>query len=152
MPHGVCVPSDFDQMTGPFRCSTTIRSVIDVLATVLTYLALGAAVWAAALMIVGKPVQVNTWHGLGALGLPALLEIGLVVQLVVGLVNLFTADRELDGFSFVGYLVGPVLIVPLAGFWALAERTRWGPGVLVIGCLAVPVMILRLGQVWEAHV
>jgi hypothetical protein len=43
------------------------------------------------------------------------------------------------------------VIVPVAALWALAERSRWGPGVLVIGCLAVPVMILRLGQVWHGH-
>jgi hypothetical protein len=44
-----------------------------------------------------------------------------------------------------------VLILPLAGFWALAERTRWGPAVMVIGCLTVPVLIIRLGQVWNGH-
>lgn len=125
--------------------------MIDVLATVLTYVALGAALWALVLMIAGRPVLVNRWYGLGALGVVALLEVGLLVQAVVGIVSLFTADREVDGFSFVGYLIGPVLIIPLAVFWALAERTRWGPGVLVIGSLAVPVMILRLRQVWEAH-
>jgi hypothetical protein len=123
----------------------------EVVATTLTFLALGAAAWAAVLMIAGKPVLVDRWHGLVALGLVALLELGLLGQAVGGIVAMITTDRELDGFSFAGYLVGPVLVVPLAAFWALAERTRWGPGVLVIGCLAVPVMILRLRQVWEAH-
>ncbi|OLF17454.1 hypothetical protein [Actinophytocola xanthii] len=123
----------------------------EVVATTLTVVALVVAVWAAVLMLAGKPVLVNKWHGLVALGGVALLELGLLGQAVGGIVAMIATDRELDGFSFVGYLVGPVLILPLAAFWALAERTRWGPGVLVVGCLAVPVMIVRLRQVWEAH-
>lgn len=123
----------------------------EVLATTLTYVALGAALWAVVLMIAGRPVLIDKWYGLGALIVVGLLELGLLVQAVGGIVAMFVTDRELDGFSFVGYLVGPVLVVPLAVLWALAERTRWGPGVLVIGCLAVPVMILRLRQVWEVH-
>ncbi|MCT2587878.1 hypothetical protein [Actinophytocola gossypii] len=123
----------------------------DVLATTLTFVALGAALWALVLVIAGQPVRPDRWHGLGALAVVALLELGLLAQAVAGIVAMVTTERELDGLSFVGYLVGPVLIVPLAAFWGLVERTRWGPGVLVIGCLTVPVMILRLGQVWNAH-
>ncbi|GAB3456361.1 hypothetical protein [Actinophytocola sediminis] len=122
-----------------------------VLSTTLLYVALGAAVWAAVLVIAGQPVRTDRWYGLGALGVVVLLELGLVVQAVGGIVALFVTERELAGLSFVGYLIGPVLVVPLAVFWALAERSRWGPAVLVIGCLAVPVMLLRLQQVWEAH-
>lgn len=124
----------------------------EVLATTLTYVALGAALWAVVLMIVGRPVLIGKWYGLGALALIALLELGLLVQAVGGIVAMVVTDRELDGFSFVGYLVGPVVIVPLAVLWSLAERTRWGAGVLAVGCLTVPVMILRLGQVWDLHV
>lgn len=126
--------------------------MIEVLATILIFVALGAAAWAVLLMIVGRPVLVGKWYGLGLLGLVALLELGLLGQAVGGIVNLIGTDREVDGFSFVGYLLAPVLILPLAAFWSLAERTRWGPGVLVIGCLTVPVLIVRLRQIWEAHV
>lgn len=122
-----------------------------VLATTLIFVSLGAALWAAVLVIAGLPARMDRWYGVGALGVVALLELGLVAQAVGGIVAMFVTERELDGFSFVGYLVGPVLVVPLAVFWALAERTRWGPAVLVVGCLAVPVMLLRLRQVWEAH-
>jgi len=124
----------------------------EVLATTLTVVALAAALWALVLVIAGQPIRPDRWHGLGALGVVALLELGLLVQAVGGIVAMIASERRLDGFSFVGYLVGPVLIVPLAAFWGLTERTRWGPGVLVVGCLTVPVMILRLRQIWEAHV
>lgn len=125
--------------------------MIEILATVLTYVALGAAAWAVVLMIAGRPVLIGKWYGLGLLGVVALLELGLLAQAVGGLINLFGDDRDIDRFAFIGYLIGPLLIIPLAAFWSLAERTRWGAGVLLVGCLAVPVMILRLRQVWEAH-
>lgn len=123
----------------------------EVLATTLIYVSLGAALWAVVLVIAGQPARMDRWYGVGALGVVALLELGLVVQAVGGIVALFVTERELDGVSFVGYLLGPVLVLPLAAFWALAEKSRWGPAVLVVGCLAVPVMLLRLQQVWEAH-
>ncbi|MGH3879982.1 MAG: hypothetical protein ACRDSK_23405 [Actinophytocola sp.] len=126
--------------------------MLDVLSTTLTFVALGAALWAIVLMIANQPVLPRRWYGLWLLGVVALLEVGLLAQAVVGLVQMFTTDRELERFTFAGYLIGPLVIVPIAALWALAERSRWGPGVLVVGCLAIPVMILRLGELWEAHV
>ena len=125
--------------------------MIEVLAGALTFGALGGAAWAVALVIAGRPVLLNRWHGLCLLGIVALLEVGLLGQAVAGVVNLVTDDREVDTFSFLGYLFGPVLVLPLATFWSLAERTRWGPGVLAVGCLTIPIMIVRLRQIWEAY-
>ncbi|MGB3444384.1 MAG: hypothetical protein WBA97_37065 [Actinophytocola sp.] len=126
--------------------------MIEILAAVLTYVAFAAAVWAAVLVVVGKPIQLREWHGLWLYGVVILLEVGLLVQLVAGIVRLATADRQVDALAYLGYLITSLLVLPLAGFWALAERTRWGPAVMVVGCLTVPVLILRLGQVWNAHV
>jgi hypothetical protein len=67
---------------------------------------------------------------------------------VAGVVNLTGTDRDVDGLSFGGYLLGSLFVLPIGGFWALAERSRWGPGVLVVACLAVPVMVLRMQQIW----
>lgn len=126
--------------------------MIEILAAVLTYVALAAAVWAAVLVVVGKPIQLREWHGLWLYGLVLLLEVGLLALLVAGIVRLATADRQIETLTYLGYLITPVLVLPLAGFWALVERTRWGPAVMVIGCLTVPVLLLRLGQVWHTHV
>jgi hypothetical protein len=126
--------------------------VIETLTTVLTYAALAAAAWAAVLVVAGKPVELRKWHGLGLYGLALLLEVALLVLVVAGIVRLATTDRELETATYVGYLVAPVLLLPLAAFWALTERTRWGPSVMIIGCLAVPVLLLRLEQVWNAYV
>lgn len=125
--------------------------MVDVLATVLTWVALAAAAWALALLVANRPMLVTKWFGLWLFGLVALLELGLVVLLVAGVIRLANADHDVDGVSYVGYLVGMVLIVPLATVWSMAERGRWGPAVLLVGSLAVPVMIVRLGQIWAAH-
>ena len=119
--------------------------MIGVLATSLIIAALVCAAWALGLVIVNR-----TAEGPVTLGMLALVELGLVVQLVIGIVNLVITDREVSGVSFVGYLVGSLLILPLAAFWSLAERNRWGTSVLIVGCLVVPVMIVRLNQIWGA--
>lgn len=126
--------------------------MIEVLAAVLIYGGLAAAVWAAVLVVVNKPIELREWHGLWLYGLVALLEVGLLVQLVVGIVQLSTDDRQVETATFIGYLLTALLVPPIAAFWALLERTRWGPVVMVVGCLTVPVLIVRLRQVWEAHV
>ncbi|TDV52119.1 hypothetical protein [Actinophytocola oryzae] len=126
--------------------------MIEVLAAVLTYLSLGGAVWAAVLVVANRPIELREWHGLWLYGLVVLLEVGLLAQLVVGIVQLTTDDRQIETATFVGYLVTMVLVPPIAAFWALLERTRWGPVVMVVGCLTIPVLIIRLRQVWEAHV
>jgi hypothetical protein len=61
------------------------------------------------------------------------------------------SDRELDRATFVGYLVGVAVVLPLGAVWSLAERSRWGAGVLTVTCVSVPVMILRLNQLWAGH-
>jgi hypothetical protein len=129
----------------------TIGGMIEVLAAVLTYVALAAAVWSAVLVVANKPIELREWHGLWLYGLVILLELGLLAQLVTGIVKLSTDDRTIETATFVGYLVTTVLVPPIAGFWALLERTRWGPVVMVVGCLTIPVLILRLGQLWDGH-
>ncbi|MFI7675679.1 hypothetical protein [Actinophytocola sp. NPDC049390] len=126
--------------------------MFEILAAVLTYLSLAAAVWAAVLVVAGKPIQLREWHGLWLYGLVVLVEVGLLVQLVAGIVRLSTDDRQVDTLAYLGYLITALLVLPLAGFWALLERTRWGPAVMVVGCLTVPILVLRLGQVWDANV
>lgn len=125
--------------------------MIDSLALALTVAALVAAAWALLLVALNKPLTLDTKLTLGIAGLALLLELGLLVQAVIGIVRLVGTDRELSGATFVGYLVGPLVVLPLAGLWAVAERSRWGASVLAVGFLSVPVMILRLQQIWAGH-
>jgi len=82
------------------------------------------------------------------LGVLGVVEILLVAQLVVGIVQLSGTDRDVSGPFFVGYLIGSLLILPIGAFWALAESSRWGAGALAIACLVIPILELRLHDLW----
>jgi len=125
--------------------------MIDVLPTVLTVLALAGAAYAALLIALNKallPLTKLSWALVWSL---AVLEVGLLAQAVIGIAALLGTDRDVERLSFLGYLLGPVVILPVAVVWSAAERTRWSAGVLVVACLSVPVMIVRLGQIWAGH-
>jgi hypothetical protein len=120
--------------------------VIDALATGLIIAALALAAWALGLMLLNRPPSSAV-----TLGLLALLELALLVQTVIGIVKLAGTDRDVSGVAFIGYHIGVLLILPVATFWALAERrSRWGSGVLIIAGLVIPVMIVRMNQIWDA--
>ena len=85
------------------------------------------------------------WTVLGVLGV---VEVLLVAQLIVGIVQLSGTDRDVSGPFFVGYLIGSLLILPIGAFWALAESRRWGAGALAIACLVIPILELRLHDLW----
>ena len=79
-----------------------------------------------------------------------LLEALLVVQAGVAVVAMAGGDAPADTPTFLGYLVG-VLLIPVAGaLWARSERTRWAGTVLAVAAAAVGVMVWRLLQLWEA--
>ncbi|HEX2892837.1 MAG TPA: hypothetical protein VHO29_02420 [Marmoricola sp.] len=82
----------------------------------------------------------------------ALVEVGLVAQLVIGLTRVFDDHRGVSVGTYVGYLVGALVILPLAAGWAWAERTRNGTAVLLVGVLVVPVLFVRLHDIWSTHV
>nr|QEO75022.1 hypothetical protein [uncultured bacterium] len=125
--------------------------MIDVLPTVLTVLALAGAAYAALLIALNKALLPLTKLSWGLVWSLAVLEAGLLVQAVIGIAALLGTDRDIERWSFVGYLLGPAVILPVALVWSAAERTRWSAGVLVVACLSVPVMIVRLGQIWAGH-
>lgn len=107
--------------------------------------------WALVMVVRGRPFGLRSPADRVALGLAGLAELALVVQLVTGVVLVATDDRTGETVTFVGYLLGAVAILPVVLAWALADRSRWGPGVLAVGFVTVPVMILRMDQIWSAR-
>ncbi|GAB2870261.1 hypothetical protein GCM10027176_84930 [Actinoallomurus bryophytorum] len=80
----------------------------------------------------------------------ALGEAGLLVQVVWAVMRLAGGHRPVGGLAvFIGYLIGSLLILPVAAAWGLGERTRWGPAVLAAGFLVMAVLIVRMQQVWH---
>jgi hypothetical protein len=118
--------------------------VFEPLTWALVALSLLAMVYAVVLAARNKRID---WPVLGALGV---IEVALLAQLVVGIVQLVGTDRDVSGPFFVGYLIGSLLILPVGALWALGDSSRWGAGALAVACFVVPILELRLHDVWVA--
>lgn len=116
-----------------------------VLQLVLTAIAVVAALWLVVLIVRDEEPGDLLY---GAL---ALIEIGLVVQLVIGLVRVFGDHGDVNVAAYVGYLVGSLVILPAAFLWSIGERSRAGTGVLLVSLLVVVVLFLRLHQLWAVR-
>ena len=77
------------------------------------------------------------------------MEVGTVILLVAGSAGLASTTRNVEGTLLVSYLVTMVLIPPVALVWGVAEKSRWGTGVILIGMWTVAIMAIRVLQVWH---
>lgn len=111
---------------------------------IVAALAVAVGVWAAVFAVRDRPVVLRQLIGAGV------VEVGMAVQIVVALVAIAGGHEVADPVTFWGYLITVLLMFPLAGAWALAERTRWSSVVLVVAALSVIVMQLRVVELWLA--
>ncbi|HEY8451660.1 MAG: hypothetical protein FWJ70_01130 [Micromonosporaceae bacterium] len=117
--------------------------MVDGLAAAIIVTSLLAAVVSGAQALRGHPPRVAQLAGLVA------VELVLLAQAVTAVGRMFTGDRPDQLATFVGYLLTALLIPPLAALLGWSERTRWGSVVVAVACLVVPVMVVRLQQVWH---
>lgn len=120
---------------------------MDVVENVVTAVALTMAAWSALLVLLNRPVLASALSLRVTLVLLAMLELVLLAQVVAGVTVMVDAEHDFAQLVYACYLVGPVLLLPLAAAWAAAERTRWGAAVLVVACLVIPVLTVRLDQI-----
>jgi hypothetical protein len=83
--------------------------------------------------------------------LVALLELGLVAQLVLGLVGLSEIENSTERATFVAYLVSLPVIPVGTALLTIKEKTVWAMGALAVGAFAVAVMTARLQQIWNLN-
>ena len=108
----------------------------------LSVLLLAAAGWYAA-----RDRLLDDW----LLGAVLLLEVGLLVQLVRGLVVMGEIGDAGERATFAAYLL-TLPVVPLGtAFLALKEKTRWAMGAVAVGAFGIFVMVARLQQIWGLH-
>lgn len=81
----------------------------------------------------------------------AVVEVMLLAQLVGGCVALAGTDRDVDGVTYVAYLVTVVVVPPAAVLWGIAEKSRWGVGVVAVGMLTVAALCLRIVDIWTGQ-
>lgn len=101
-----------------------------------------AALWVIGLLILDRLANDLLF------GLLGLIELGLVVNLVLGIVRVTGSSGDTSAVQYVGYLIGALFLLPAAVFWSLAERTRAGTAVLLVGILLVPFIFYRLSEIW----
>lgn len=116
--------------------------MIETTAYAIAVAALLVALGAAWLMVREHPVGNPLFYA------ASIVEIALIAQLVAGCVALARTDRDVEGVTFVSYLVTLVLIPPAAILWGVAEKSRWGTGVVVVAMLTVAALCARLVDIW----
>jgi len=75
---------------------------------------------------------------------------GLAVQLLVSTILAISGERAvISTLEYFGYLLVAIIVQVAAGFWALAEKTKWSTVVLGAASLTVAVMLVRMLQIWS---
>lgn len=115
----------------------------DSLAYAVAVLAVVVAGFAAGHTLLRRPFSNALFYAV------AILELTLVAMLVGGAVALARTSSDVDGLLFVSYLVTVAVIPPAAVLWGIAEKSRWGTGVVAIALLTVAVLCVRILQIWE---
>lgn len=77
------------------------------------------------------------------------VELGMIVQLVWGVARLVDDHRGVDVGSYIGYLLGSLVLLPVGFLWSASEKSRGGTAVLLVAVLVTPVLMLRLYHLWE---
>jgi hypothetical protein len=119
--------------------------MIDALAYAVVALAAVAAIWGLVTAAANKP------PGKAQLLFAATVEVVTLAQTVIAVVKLAAGFRPVEMATTIGYLIGVVLLIPIAWFWANIERTRFSGVVLSIAAFAVGAMTLRLLVLWVSR-
>lgn len=125
--------------TAPLLASTWPVATVQVVVTVL---ALAVAVVTGVTALLDR--KLPRW----VLGLVALLEAALLVMLVQCVVAWARGNGPADPVVFLAYLIVVLVAAPGTVWWGAAEPGRWGTGVVCIAGLLIPVLVVRLEQVW----
>ena len=116
--------------------------MIPVLAYAVVALAAVSGLWGLA------TAALNRAPGKAQLIYAGLVELVTLVQSVIAFVALAAGFRPVELVTTIGYLIGVVLLIPLAWLWANTELTRWSGVVLAVAALSVLAMTLRLLLLW----
>ena len=116
--------------------------MITTLAYAVLVLAGIGVIWGLITAIADKP------PGKAQLLYAAGVEVVVVVQSIIAFVRLAGGFQPVERATTIGYLIGIVILIPVAWLWANVERTRFSGVVLAIAAFAVLAMTLRLLVLW----
>ena len=76
------------------------------------------------------------------------VELVVLAQSVIGFVGLAGGFAPAERATTIGYLIGILVLIPVAWFWANSERTRFSGLELAVAASGVLAMTLRLLVLW----
>ncbi|CAB5008083.1 MAG: hypothetical protein F2889_04730 [Actinobacteria bacterium] len=114
-------------------------------ATAIIVISLLLVLWAGILLVIKR--QPDLILALGGV----LLEVLLLGFVIGGIVQMVGSDRDFARAEFVGYLFACLVVLPAAFLWARGEKSRAGLAVIAVAYLLLPILIMRVQQVWEGN-
>lgn len=122
--------------------SATLAGVTGPYANAIIIVSLVLAVAAFVLAVLNRSKSIALLVG------AAILEALLVGFFVGGIAQMIGTTHDFARAEFVGYLLACIAVVPLAVWWAWGEATRAGLVVLGVAFLVLPILVVRVQQVW----
>jgi hypothetical protein len=119
-----------------------VARVNGVLATVVIFAALALAAWGGLAALLDRPPGRPLEAGAAA------VEAGLLAVTAITAVAIVGGERPAEPAVFAGYLIATLALLPAGVILARMEPTRWGSAIIGGAALVVPVLILRLQQVY----
>jgi hypothetical protein len=101
------------------------------------------AAWALVHVLIARPM--SRWLHASQLVIAAMF----VVLAVGGIVQMLGTDRDFARVEFVGYLLLSPMITIGSWLWTRGDRTRIGSAIVMVVGLVMPVLVLRIQQVWS---
>ncbi|MEE2036012.1 hypothetical protein Q8791_02095 [Nocardiopsis sp. CT-R113] len=117
--------------------------MVDWLTMTIQMVSLAMAGWCLVSTFRDQPMVVPHLVGMGVLWLLVLGQVAATTVTVVG------GDRPAETAMFVSYLATVALLPPACAVWGFMERSKWGPAVIAFACLILPVLFVRLEQLWS---
>ncbi len=117
--------------------------VVDWLTMTIQMVSLAMAVWCLVSTFRDQPMLVPHLVGMGVLWLLVLGQVGATVVTMVG------GERPEEMIMFISYVATVALLPPACAVWGFMERSKWGPAVIAFACLILPVLLVRLEQLWS---
>lgn len=115
-----------------------------VLSTATIVVALILAGWALLAAALGRAPDRIQFVG------TILLTVVALLLLTGAVVNWVNGDRPREAATFVGYALTIALLPTGAWIVGRLEPTRFGSLIIGVAALIVPVLVVRMGQVWGA--
>lgn len=115
-------------------------------ATATMVVCLVVALWALVHLVIGRPMS----RALHASQL--VLALMFVVLAIGGIVQMLGSDRDFARLEFAGYLVLSPLVPVGSWWWTRNDATRIGSAIVVVVGLVMPILVLRIQQVWAGNV